>query len=441
VSDVALRMEHVYKKFRKGETYNSLRDLIPALSGRMFRQQELNASDRREFWALQDVSFEVKRGQAFGIIGPNGAGKSTILKVLSRVMKPTRGSLYVNGRVSALIELAAGFHHDLTGRENIYLYGAIMGMSKREINAKFDEILDFSSLAEFIDTPVKRYSSGMQARLGFAVACHVNPDVLLVDEVLSVGDGLFQRKCVEHMRRIIQKGATVLFVSHNLKTVAEFCSHTLLLDRGRPVTIGSTPQVISQYISLVQQQRAADQTRPVVISKVTTRDLSGPCHRFHSGQKAWIDVEVSAHEPCSKLAVVLYLLDQNHYQLFATSTERLGHGNVMLNPGDTFRCAFEVELNLGPGVYYPSVNLFRYDSQQLFDSWEAAETIYVWSKEDITGPVNCFPKIVRHDVHTGNPLEADNHFSDKCTTQESNASRANTPSRATTLISGENPYE
>src|SRR5208337_3281171 len=183
MSDVALRMENVYKKFRKGEVYNSLRDLLPALTGRMFRQQELLESDKREFWALHDLSFEVKRGESFGIIGPNGAGKSTILKILSRIMKPTKGSMLVNGRLSALIEVSAGFHQDLTGRENIYLNGTILGMTRREIDSKIDQIIDFSGIEEFIDTPVKRYSSGMYARLGFSVAAHVNPDVLIVDEV------------------------------------------------------------------------------------------------------------------------------------------------------------------------------------------------------------------------------------------------------------------
>jgi lipopolysaccharide transport system ATP-binding protein len=419
MSDIAVRMERVYKKFRKGEVYNSLRDLVPALTGRMFQQRELSESDQREFWALQDVSFEVKRGEAFGIIGPNGAGKSTMLKVLSRVMKPTRGSLQVNGSVSAMIELAAGLHQDLTGRENIYLYGAIMGMSRREIASKFDDIVDFSGLAEFIDTPVKRYSSGMYARLGFAVASHVNPDVLLVDEVLSVGDVLFQRKAMERMRKIIQNGATVLFVSHNLKTVADFCSRALLMDHGRPVTIGSTSNAITQYMSLLQERRAADQSRPFVISKVTVRDAAGPCNRFHSGQKAWIDVEVLAHESSRKLAVALLLLDQSYYQLFGTSTERLGHGNVMLNPGDTLTCTFEVELNLGPGVYYPSVKLVRYDIQQWFDSWDTAGTIYVWCNEDITGPLNCFPKVVRQDVRGSDLREVGSHPSDKCETQGS----------------------
>jgi hypothetical protein len=217
----------------------------------------------------------------------------------------------------------------------------------------------------------------------------------------------------------------VLFVSHDLKTVADFCSRALLLDHGRPVTMASTPRVISQYMSLLQQHRAVAQSRPVVISKVTVRDAAGPCHRFHSGQKAWIDIEVSAHERCSKLAVVLYLLDQNHYQLFATSTERLGHGNVVLNPGDSFRCTFEVVLNLGTGIYYPSVNLYRYDSQELFDSWEGPETIYVSSEEDTTGPLNCFPKVVRQDVRSGDLREAGSHLSDKCEKPEKLSSAAN----------------
>jgi ABC-type polysaccharide/polyol phosphate transport system ATPase subunit len=398
MSDIAVRMEHVYKMFRKGEVYNSLRDLLPALTGTMFRKRELSESDKREFWALQDISFEVKRGQAFGIVGHNGAGKSTMLKLLSRIMNPTRGSIHVDGRISALIELGAGFHQDLTGRENVYLYGTILGMAKREIDNKFEEIVEFSGLAEFIDTPVKRYSSGMQARLGFAVAAHVNPDVLLVDEVLSVGDTLFQRRCFDHMRKIIQNGATVLFVSHSLKAVADFCSQALLLDHGRPVVMGAPHEVIAHYLTHTRDRRAVDQSHPVIISKVTVRDEVGPCHRFESGQKAWIDVEVSAHERCSKVAVVLYFRDESHCSVFSTTTERLGYGNVSLNPGDILKCVFEVELNFGRGVFYPSVNLYQHDTEQSHDIWEAAETIYVWSQEDISGPVNCFPKVVGLEV-------------------------------------------
>jgi ABC-type polysaccharide/polyol phosphate transport system ATPase subunit len=398
MSDVAVRMENVYKKFRKGEIYNTLRDLIPALTGKMFQQQELSASDKREFWALQDISFEVKRGEAFAIIGPNGAGKSTMLKLLSRVMKPTRGSFYLPGKCSALIELGAGFHQDLTGRENIYLYGTILGMTKREIATKFDDIVDFSGLAEFIDTPIKRYSSGMYTRLGFAVASHVNPDVLLVDEVLSVGDALFQRQCIEYMQTIIQNGATVLFVSHNLRTVAEFCPRTLLIDHGREVTTGPTAKAINEYKSRLQEHRLADQSRPVVITGVEVRDDNGPCHRFQTGQKAWIDIEALAHQACSKIAVVIAVLDENHDELFATSTERLRHGSVSLKSGEVLRCTFEIDLGLGPGIYYLSVFLFRYDSDHRFDNWQVTESILVWSADDTTGPVNLFPKVVRHEV-------------------------------------------
>ena len=399
MSDVALRMDHVYKKFCKGETFNSLRDLIPALTGRMFREQELNKSDRREFWALEDISFEVKRGEAFGIIGANGAGKSTMLKLLSRVMKPTGGSIRVNGRISALIELTAGFHQDLTGRENIYLYGAILSMSRREIDAKLEEIVDFSGLAEFIDTPVKRYSSGMYARLGFSVAAHVHPEVLLVDEVLSVGDYAFQRKCVERMKEVIRSGATVLFVSHNLKTIAEFCHRCLLLEHGRLVMVGPVEKVIPAYLDQARLARVEDDgSQPVIISKVRVRNAHGECIRFQSGEKAWIDVELTARALCRKLSLSLYITDNQFQSICDTSTERLGHGNFTLNEGEAFICTFELRLNLANGIFHPSILVYRYDTQTAFDRWEPATTIHVSSAEDVRGAAHCFPKVIRQEI-------------------------------------------
>ncbi len=221
MSDAALEIQNVSKKFRRGEIYDSLRDLIPALTGRMFRARADGELDKRDFWALNDVSFDVKQGEAFGIIGDNGAGKSTMLKLLTGIMRPTKGRITVRGRLSALIEVSAGFHQDLTGRENIYLNGAILGLKRDEITRRFDEIVAFSGLEAFIDTPVKRYSSGMFARLGFSVAAHVDPEVLLVDEVLSVGDYSFQRKCIERMDQIILNGTTVVFISHNLRAVGQ----------------------------------------------------------------------------------------------------------------------------------------------------------------------------------------------------------------------------
>ena len=401
MSEVAFRMDHVYKKFRKGEVFNSLRDLIPALTGRMFRQQELSQSDKREFWALQDISFEVKRGEAFGIIGPNGAGKSTMLKVLSRVMKPTRGSIFVNGRISALIELGAGFHQDFTGRENIYLCGTILGMDRREIDAKFDKIVEFSGLEEFIDTPVKRYSSGMYARLGFSVAVHVHPEILLVDEVLSVGDYVFQNKCVERMQEVIQSGATVLFVSHNLRTIARFCHRCLLLERGRVVMTGPAEEVIAAYSERSQSLHGEDADSKLdKISKVRVRNELGECKRFQSGEKAWVDVELLARKRCNKLSLSLYITNDEHQHMFDTSTERLGHRSFTLEEGDLYVCTFELTLYMVAGSSHPSILVYRYETQTEYDRWAPATTIYVSSDEDVRGMVNCFPRVVRQEIRS-----------------------------------------
>jgi lipopolysaccharide transport system ATP-binding protein len=399
MSDIALRMDHVYKKFRRGEIFDSLRDLIPALTGKMFRQGELSKIDKREFWALQDLTFEVKRGEAFGIIGHNGAGKSTALKILSRIMKPTKGQMTVNGRLSALIEVGAGFHHDLTGRENIFLYGTILGMNKREIASKLDRIVEFSGLEEFIDTPVKRYSSGMYARLGFSVAAHVDPEVMIVDEVLSVGDYAFQNKCMERMKEIVRGGATVLFVSHNLRSVAEFCHRSLLLDKGRTIKIGPTEEVISSYLNEAREKRLEDAgSMAVAISKVTVRDESGECVRFQSGQKAWVDVELFAHKRCTNLSVTAYITNDEHRKIFDTSTERLGHGNFTLDEGDVYTCTFELTLNMPTGIFHPAILVYRYDTQTEYDRWAPATTIYVNSEDDVRGTVHCFPKVVRQEI-------------------------------------------
>jgi lipopolysaccharide transport system ATP-binding protein len=406
MSDIALRMEHVYKLFRKGEVFNSLRDLIPALTGKMFQRQELSETDKREFWALQDLSFEVRRGEAFGIIGHNGAGKSTALKLLSRIMKPTKGEIFVDGRLSALIEVTAGFHQDLTGRENIFLYGTIMGMKRLEIASKLDEIIAFSGLEDFIDTPVKRYSSGMYARLGFSVAAHVRPDVMIVDEVLSVGDYAFQRKCVQRMKQEIQNGAAVVFVSHNLKDIAEFCDSCLLLDRGRTVVSGPAEEVISNYLKRFRTIGPGNSgCSPVTISKVTVRNRDGECFRFRSGEKAWVDVELRAHARCTKLSVSLYINNNGQESIFDTSTERLGHGNFSLEAGDCYHCTFELNLNLANGIFHPSILVYRYDTQTAYDRWEPAAAIYVSSEMDVRGSAHCFPKVTRQEIQTATDSE------------------------------------
>jgi lipopolysaccharide transport system ATP-binding protein len=391
-------MEHVYKKFRKGEVFNSLRDLVPALTGRMFQRQDLAGHDQREFWALRDVSFEVKRGEAFGIIGHNGAGKSTILKILSRIMKPTKGSMLVNGRLSALLEVSAGFHHDLTGRENIFLNGTILGMNRREIESKLDQIIAFSGLEEFIDTPVKRYSSGMYARLGFSVAAHVDPEVLIVDEVLSVGDYMFQQRCMERMSSILKGGTTVLFVSHNLKAVSELCSRAMLLKKGEVAMIGGTDSVVRHYLKDAQEPCDGDESKPVYISQVKVSDEMGERSTFESGQTAWIDVEVTARERVEKLAVAISLADETQYELFNTTTERLGHGRFSLQPGESYRCRFELSLNMAHGTFYVGVGIRRHDIEKFYDRKELAATIFIGSKLGVRGAVNCFPKLVEGET-------------------------------------------
>jgi lipopolysaccharide transport system ATP-binding protein len=251
--------DNVWKKFRRGERHDSLRDLIPSFTKKMFgraRSSDLESTD--EFWAVKGLSFEMERGEALGIIGPNGAGKSTTLKLLTRILRPTRGSCRLNGRVGALIEVAAGFHPDLTGRENIYLQGAVMGMKRAEIATKLDEIIEFAGVADFIDTQVKRYSSGMNARLGFAIAAHLDPDVLVIDEVLSVGDIAFQQRCVERMERFKKDGVTIIFVSHNLQAVATLCNRALYLKR-EVRSLGPVSQALVAYladVSAIEQPAA-----------------------------------------------------------------------------------------------------------------------------------------------------------------------------------------
>lgn len=396
MSDVTVRLEHVSKKFRKGELHDSLRDLIPALSARLLGRNA-NRSDRRDFWALTDISFEASRGEALGIVGANGAGKSTMLKLISRIMRPTSGTVEVHGRLSALIEVSAGFHPDLTGRENIYLNGTILGMARREIAAKFDQIVEFSGVGDFIDTPVKRYSSGMYARLGFSIAAHVNPDVLIVDEVLSVGDYLFQQKCMDRMRAVIQNGTTVLFVSHNLKAVTELCHRTVLLSHGKAVDIGSTDSVIRKYLNGALKPQNHN-TKPLHVVRVRVRDENGEQSTFDSGDTVFVDVEIAAQESFEKLAIEVWLTDDNQYEIFNTSSERLGFAPFSVAPGQSYACSFQLTLNVAHGVFRVCAGIFRHDTHTLYDSTEPGVTVFIGSTLAVQGAVNCFPKLVAAGV-------------------------------------------
>ena len=241
----SLRFDRVSKRFRRGTSHDRLGEVI--LSGIRWLAGGKKSSET--FWALQDVTFEARPGEAVGVIGPNGAGKSTALKLAAGILRPDQGRIRTCGRLTALIEISAGFHGDLTGRENVYMNGSILGMPKAEIDRKLDAIVAFSGIEEFIDTPVKRYSSGMQARLGFSVAAHVDPDVLLVDEVLSVGDVLFRQRCVRRMRELVESGTVLLFVTHNLEQMQSFCSRAVVLHRGGVTFDGDTTTAVGHYLS------------------------------------------------------------------------------------------------------------------------------------------------------------------------------------------------
>ena len=251
MSNIALQVENLAKKYEIAigkHRHDTLRDQISDAVRSMFRSNGRSRGSKETFWALKDISFEIKKGELVGVIGRNGAGKSTLLKILSRITVPTSGKADIYGRVASLLEVGTGFHGELTGRENVYLNGAILGMKKAEIDRKFDEIVAFSEVEKFIDTPVKRYSSGMFVRLAFAVAAHLEPEILIVDEVLAVGDARFQKKCISKMEEVGHQGRTVLFVSHNMQSITRLCPRVILLDEGRILKDGPSHEAVSAYL-------------------------------------------------------------------------------------------------------------------------------------------------------------------------------------------------
>jgi len=278
MSNVAIHAKHIGKSYIVGhkvtakESYQDLRDVLTRgvrgmaskLHGTFSGRSVMQGDEFEEFWALNDINFEIRQGDRVGIIGRNGAGKSTLLKLLSRITEPTTGYISINGRVASLLEVGTGFHPELSGRENIFLNGAILGMSKFEIARKFDEIVDFSGVERFLDTPVKRYSSGMYVRLAFAVAAHLEPEILIVDEVLAVGDSQFQRKCMGMMENVGREGRTVLFVSHNMPAVSSLCDRAILLDSGKIVHDGSPSECIMQYFDANSSIYYGDFSKPVI---------------------------------------------------------------------------------------------------------------------------------------------------------------------------------
>ena len=342
-----ISFEHVWKRFRRTERHTSLRDLIPALVSRAVRgEHELK---RDEFWAIKDVSLDARQGEALGIIGPNGAGKSTILKLLTRILRPTEGRCELRGRVGALIEVSAGFHPDLTGRENIYLQGAIMGMKRAEINRKFDAIVEFAGIPEFLETPVRRYSSGMNARLGFAIAAHLEPEVLIVDEVLSVGDFAFQQRAYARVQDMINHDVTAIIVSHQLERIASLCKRAVLLRQGEVAHAGPAAETIAAYVGgEVQDAHLGATDTPLTIRNVELIS-DGPTV---SGCRVMVRVEAQqarSPRPDETVGIGLRVRSmQNGKILFYTSSFRYG---LAVEALPHFSLDIELQLNTTPGVY------------------------------------------------------------------------------------------
>lgn len=351
----AVVFDQVWKKFRRGERHDSLRDLIPALAKRLLGRTRADQLQEEEFWALKDVSFEVRPGEALGVIGPNGAGKSTTLKLLTKILKPTRGRCEVRGRVGALIELAAGFHPDLTGRENVYLQGAIMGMTRPDIARRFDEIVAFAGVEEFIDTQVKRYSSGMQARLGFAVAAHLEPDVLLIDEVLAVGDFTFQQKCYERLAAFRDDGVPIVLVSHNLHAIAKLCRTALLLRPSMPPALGPAGEITAVWLS---RAAAPDTNRARLSRAALTLDSGAPLpNAIAPGTELRLELDISVFEALPRCGLALHVLRTDGHEMFLGASNIDVPRGVDLSSDDTLTARVALHPHLLRGVYLITVRL------------------------------------------------------------------------------------
>jgi lipopolysaccharide transport system ATP-binding protein len=357
--NTVIEFRNVWKSFKLGQNVDSLRDLIPHVLGRI-RPGNDNPKKRREaFWALKDVSFEIEQGETVGLIGPNGSGKTTTLKLLSGILRQTKGYIMKKGQIGALIEIGAGFHGDLTGRENIYLNGSIMGMRKREIDEKFEEIVAFAEVEDFIDTPVKRFSSGMYVRLGFSVAAHLDPEILLVDEILSVGDASFQIKCAERIKQMLQNGLTLILVSHNLELVNHLCRRVILLSEGQILSIGRPLEITELYkklsLSTLTEKKNSDATAVTITGILLYNGNGEVCSEFNYGDSLVIrfSYETLSRVENPVFSVVITTTDGTFCIELANSYDEVGP--LHINKGKGYVELLMEDLRLTGGVYFISV--------------------------------------------------------------------------------------
>jgi ABC-2 type transport system ATP-binding protein/lipopolysaccharide transport system ATP-binding protein len=387
VGEPAIVVSDVSKRFRLyKEKPSSLKERVTRLKGAVYE----------EYWALKDVSFEVPRGSTFGLIGHNGSGKSTMLRLMAGIHRPTSGKIHVDGRVSALLELGAGFHPDLTGRENVYLNGSILGLNRKAINAKIDEIIEFAGLGEFIDTPVKVYSSGMFVRLGFSVAVHVDPDILIIDEVIAVGDEDFQRRCFDHIYKLRSSGSTIVMVTHSLNLVQQMCDSAAWLDHGELKALGSAPDVVHHYldqVNVVEAQRLEDGAVAAAAGAVDVEKYS-PHEMITIEEVEFLDRNGHATmvaTPTEPLTVRMHWRSKEPIEepLFSFAIENEA-GVYVANPGmrpstdprkelvGTGHVDYRIdELVLGPGQYTLSVAAHDHSGTTVLDKRERFLTLRV----------------------------------------------------------------
>lgn len=400
-SDIAIRVEGLYKQYRLGLIgSDTLRDDLKLALGRIRGKKVedifgIDSNDRSSgnsqyVWALEDINFDVRKGEILGIIGKNGAGKSTLLKILSKVTGPTKGQIKINGRIASLLEVGTGFHPELTGRENIFLNGAILGMKKHEIKLKIDDIVDFSGIGKYIDTPVKRYSSGMKVRLGFAVAAHLEPEILVVDEVLAVGDAEFQKRCIGKMNDVSKnEGRTVLFVSHNMASVMELCDRGLLMQHGKVKSIGSIQSIIPEYLNSFRAEAYTSALHSIETRAgngnirfseiVLLNEENEPIDFALSGQniKFRIKLDIRKKQRYPRIHASIKFVDGNDASLFHLSNS-VSNGvefSVSENQESIYLTCEIDKLPLNAGIY--NFHLFCSDLQQVFDEINFAGEINV----------------------------------------------------------------
>lgn len=357
MEEIAIRAEGLGKRYRLGERGGI---------GRLLRRRT-----SRDLWALRDVDLEVHRGEVVGLLGANGAGKTTLLKILSRITAPTAGRVEIVGRAGSLLEVGTGFHPELTGRENVFLNGAILGMRRAEIRARFDEIVDFSGVGGHLDTPVKRYSSGQRVRLAFAVAAHLEPEILMIDEVLAVGDAEFQRRCLGKMGDVARGGRTVLFVSHNMAAVEGLCTRALLLEEGRLVGSGDVDHVIARHLARAAappaaSERLVSRDGALLVRPLELRDLlDGPIGVVQAGRAFALELEIEARRPTSRVAVQLAINDPMGVRVGVLNSGVAGDLLELAEGSSRLRCVVQ-DLPLVPAPYQLELKLLVGGETEIF---------------------------------------------------------------------------